>query len=131
MRALLIDTPNKQVIEIELSGDYSIADTIKAELFTAVGLDDYDTIYVDDEGLINGNPHGWFGVAGYPQPLRGLGLVLGCDDEGASIAPRITLDALRTRVRFYDDSELDTPESYAKFEVVTGIEALAAIFGKR
>lgn len=134
MKALFIDTPNKQITEIELAKDYDIAALIHADIFTAVGLDDCDAIYVDDEGLINGNPHGWFGVGNYPQPLRGYGLVLGCDDEGASIAPRVTLDELRAAVRFYDDSELNEPEAYAGFEVVgfnDSGQLLAAMFGHR
>lgn len=119
VRAYLIDTPNKQVVEVEWDGDYSsIREHIRAELYTAVFMEHRDTLFVDDEGLINGNPYGWFVIDGYHQPLRGYGLVLGTDDVGESVEPRTSLDALRAKIKFPDDAELDAPESYAHIEVI-------------
>ena len=57
---------------------------------------DPDTVYVDDNGLW-GASH-FFQIDGM-QPLAGRGLVLGTDDEGDSIAPTTTLDALWRRAR--------------------------------
>ena len=138
MRAFLIDTPNKQIVEVDYDGNYkSINKLIHADLFTVVYLDPSvmpDVVFVDDEGLINNNPHGWFKVDTYPQPLRGYGLVLGTDADGESVSPNVTLDALRARVTFYNDDELGDPESYAHFEV-TGFDSpdamLEALFGPK
>mgnify|MGYP006894092980 CR=1 FL=1 len=133
MRAILIDTPNKQIIDVEWNGDYkSIYPLIKADLFTTVMLnnDTQDVVFVDDEGLINGNPHGWFTINGYPQPLRGYGLVLGTGPEGKSIEPRTTTEELRTKISFPEDSELKDPEEYADVQVMsfnTAEEMIAAM----
>lgn len=120
MKAFLIDTPNKQIVEVEWDGDYkSIYPLIRAELYTAVRINRHgDSIFIDDEGLINGNPHGWFVHKDYPQPLRGYGLVLGLDlHTGDSIEPQVTLDELRAATTFPDDSDLKDPEEYAHIEV--------------
>ena len=106
--AYLIDPTTRTVTAVEYTDHYEeINRLICAEVFTAVSVpqDDEqpyngDTVYVDDEGLINNNPHGWFLLNGYPQPLRGKGLVLGTDSEGRSASPRVTLAALTARVSF-------------------------------
>ncbi len=121
MKAFLIDTPNKQITEVEYNGDWkTIKQHIHADCFTVVYIDPSvmpDCVFVDDEGLINGNPHGWFKIGTYEQPLRGYGLVLGTDADGDSVSPNITLERLQRMVTFHDDSELDEPESYAHTEV--------------
>ena len=135
MRAYLIDTPNKQIVEVDYNGDYrTIKEHIRADLFTAVMLEGGDCLFVDDEGLINDNPHGWIKLEGYTQPLRGYGLVLGTDKEGESIEPSATLEELRGMIAFPSDEELDHPESYARSEVISfnSPEAmLEALFGPR
>lgn len=137
MRAYLIDTPNKQIFEVEWNGDYKhINALIKAEIYTVVRIpENGDAIFVDDEGLINGNPHGWFVHADYPQPLRGYGLVLGTDDDtGESCEPNSSLEELRAQITFPNDDELDEPESYARAEVIgfnTMEELFANLFGTK
>lgn len=124
MRAYLIDTPNKQIVEVDYDGDYkSIYPLIKADLFTVVRLNEHgDTLFVDDEGLINGNPHGWMVFEGYPQPLRGYGLVIGSNVErDEDKEPSISLDELRAKVSFPEDDELMEPEEYVNIEV-TGFD---------
>lgn len=136
MKAYLIDTPNKRVSEVEWDGDYkSIYLAIKADLYTTVRVNPQgDSIFVDDEGLINGNPFGWFVHENYPQPLRGYGFVLGLDDEtGESIAPRMTIDELRAQLSFPEDSELKDPQEYAHVEVFgtdDAAEFIARLFGR-
>lgn len=121
MRAILIDTPNKKLTQIDFVGDYKqICELIKSDLMCAVNIDDNNTIYLDDEGLINGNPHGWFLIAGYPQPLRGYGLILGLDyNTGENVDTTIDADELRERMAFPDDSDLNDPESYANITVTS------------
>lgn len=119
MRAILIDPPNKAITEIDFEGDYkAICELIKADLMTAVNIDGGHTIYLDDEGLINGNPHGWFVIESYPQPLRGYGLILGTNyATGDNTACTLDIDELRARVAFPADDELAEPESYAMVTV--------------
>lgn len=128
MRAYLIDTPNKQIVEVDWDGDYkSIKQLIKVDIYTPVYITEHpnpDCVFVDDEGLINGNPHGWFTFDTYNQPLRGYGLVLGTDHEGASVEPQSTLAQLQARVTFYDDGDLKAPEEYVDVQIYTGDDAL-------
>lgn len=123
MKAYLIDPAARTVSEVEYSGDYHQITTYIAggfddcRLFTAVysailkedGSFDpakaYD-VFVDDEGLINGNPHGWFMLAGYEGLLRGRGLVLGHDGMGESIEPPVTLAELTKAVSFPTEAQV-------------------------
>lgn len=66
-----------------------------------------DGIFVDDDGLYKHNDR-FFLWKGYPQPLAGRGLILGCDEEGESIAPSVSLEAVRRSVRLgYMNFEVD------------------------
>jgi hypothetical protein len=114
MRAYLIDTPNKQITEVDYDGDYkSIYTWCNVECFTTVRINaDDDVVFLDDEGLINGNPDGWFVFSGYNQPLRGKGLVLGTDNEGESVEPTIALEELRSMITFPSDEEVGCVEPY-------------------
>jgi hypothetical protein len=106
MRAILIDPQNEAVTEVEYDGDYkSICKLIDAELFDCVRLGDgaENTIYVDDEGLLNGkrNTVGMFRVeGGNPAYLAGKGLILATDSEGESIGTELTLEEVRGWVAF-------------------------------
>lgn len=132
MRAYLIDTPNKQVIEVDYNGDFrTIKEHLRCELFTTVVVNDAgDTLFVDDEGLINGNPHGWIAFEHMPGALlRGYGLLLGTDHEGASIAPVAPIEWLRELVRFpgEDTPAPDTRQHVRGFDTVE--EMFDALFG--
>ncbi len=54
MKAYWIDTPNKQILEIDYDGDYRTIskEWLKCETFTMVAFPNGDALYVDDEGLI-------------------------------------------------------------------------------
>lgn len=117
MKAYLIDPTNRSVTEVDYSGDFrEIYRHIDAECFCAVYMavmDDegehdptkpYD-VFVDDEGLINGNPHGWFMLRGYPGLLRGKGLVLSHNDHGESVAPVPTLADIVRMVSFPSEAQ--------------------------
>lgn len=102
MRAYLIDPFAKQVTEVEYTGHYkNINEHIKADIFCVVGLDDGDSVFIDDEGLLcDQEEQEYFWVGDYPQMLAGRGLVLGTDDEGESVSPKCSLDWLQENVRF-------------------------------
>lgn len=116
MRAILIDPFEKTVTEVEHNGNYRHIyelishETMPVETYTAVGLnDERDAVFVDDEGLLKDDPpctH-FFLWKGYGQPLAGKGLILGCNDEGDSVEPTITLAQARAMVTFRDDIVLD------------------------
>ena len=97
-KAFLIDPVAQAITEVEFNGDYrEIYKLIDASLFTTVAITEDDAIFVDDEGLLQDGQR-FFMVEGYPQPLAGHGLVLGCDDEGETVAPRISLSELKRRI---------------------------------
>lgn len=83
MKAIFIDAENKTVEKIDFQGNYKdIQRKIKVSTFTCVGLnDDRDSLFVDDEGLINGTNY-FFHIDGMtPHPLAGNGLILGLNSE--------------------------------------------------
>lgn len=93
MNAYLIDPFTQTITQVEHSGNYrQIYDLIDAEGFDLARINEHgDAIYVDDEGLLHEKAQAFFHHKNYPQPLAGKGLVLGCDDEGESVAPTVTL----------------------------------------
>lgn len=106
MRAILIDPTNQTVTEVEHSGHYkAIQHIIDARCFDCVRLGDEEehTIYVDDEGLLNGKVReaGMFRYDGdNPAYLAGKGLILATDREGDSVAATMTLDEVKSKVSF-------------------------------
>lgn len=109
MKAILIDPFARTVEEVEYTGEYTnINEHIKAQYFDVVRINRKgDAIFVDDEGLINGNENQqFFGWIGYANPLAGRGLVLGTDDEGESISPSIDLETVRKHVIWMNADEV-------------------------
>ena len=58
-----------------------------------------DGVFVDEEGMLK-LPTEFFFIKGCHQPLAGRGVVLGCDEEGNTIAPTVTMDWLREHTAF-------------------------------
>lgn len=104
MKAYLIDTPKAEITEIEFDGDWrKIAAMISADIFTIVVLNvQGDVVYVDDEGLINGNDDKWFAYPTYLQPLKGKGLILGTGNMGESVSPVESIEHYKSLIEFYD-----------------------------
>ena len=102
MKALLIDPFMETVQEIDYSGDWKdIRTLLKCDIFTTVYFDDMstDSVFVDDEGLYVENQR-FFKLGGYPQPLAGYGLVLGCNEEGDSVDCMSTLEDVAKQVEW-------------------------------
>jgi hypothetical protein len=98
MKAILIDSENQEVKEVEYSGDYNqIYEYTKCQMFTVVRIDEKNDIFVDDEGLLNGTVFG-FEYDGYP--LMGNGLVLAHDNDGESVGTTLTVEEVREKVAF-------------------------------
>lgn len=105
MKGILIDPKTRTITENDAyNGDFrSIYPIIGAELFDIVHVTDTETMYVDDEGLINGNGrrNGFFYLLGdNPIALAGKALILGSNSEGDSTATTLTLDEVKAMVRF-------------------------------
>lgn len=108
MKAFLIDPAELDVTEIVIDDWRGITSAIgeKCQCFTVVptrSLGNNDTIYVDDEGLINRtfNEVGGFEVDDYPNPLVGRGVVLGVDrGTGDSVDATTTREEILSKVNF-------------------------------
>lgn len=105
MRGILIDPKAGTVSETDAyTGDYQqIYTIIGASLFDCVRVDDSETMFVDDEGLLNGNgkENGFFYVIGdNPVVIAGKALILGTNEEGDSVASKLTIDQVKAMVRF-------------------------------
>lgn len=102
MKAFLINPHDHTIEEVDYSGDYKqIYELIGAEIFDVARINEHgDGIYVDDNGLFTHSD--LFQTAGYPHPLAGRGLVLGCDYEtGDSTTPHVDFHWLRDNTKFF------------------------------
>jgi hypothetical protein len=100
MKAYLIDPFTKTISMVEYSGDYNeIYKLIECDTFTCADFNSFgDTVFVDDEGLINGKDQEFFLIGDYPSPLAGKALVLGTNQEGESVEPSMTIEQVAVRV---------------------------------
>lgn len=100
IQCFVIDPFARTITVAQYNGDYrSISKMIDCDLFTPVRINSKrDTVFVDDEGLINGKPQEFFLIEGYPDPLAGKGVILGCDSVGDTVAPTITEEQVRKMV---------------------------------
>lgn len=118
VRAILIDPFEKTVTEVQHDADdyrgiYKLIshETMPVDCFTVVRLDDVDSVFIDDEGLLKDPTH-FFLWRGYPQPLAGKGLILGCDEEGETIACAMTLEQAKANIGFTDQIRLSHFEDF-------------------
>lgn len=99
--AILIDPFNKTITEVVWNGDFHhIYQLIDCETYDCARINRQgDAIFVDDEGLFK-EEQCFFKHDDYPQPLAGKGLILGCDAEGESIMPSISLAEAQEKISF-------------------------------
>ncbi len=103
-RAILIDAKTNSVRFVEVGEYTDIYKHCGFELFTTVGLGNGETLYVDDEGLMNGTQYG-FTIEGYSQPLMGNGLILGSTASGNSKSTALTLEEVARKVQCFKRPE--------------------------
>lgn len=98
----LINPFDRTITEVPYNGDFHhIYEHIQAECFDLVRVNEQgDGVFVDDEGLIKEGPTAFFHIKGYPNPLAGRGLYLGCDHGGDSVSPYATLEEVRNSVEW-------------------------------
>lgn len=111
-QGILTFAPEQVVTEIEIEEGieaiYAALSTTErpVDCFDVARIGDAgDGIFVDDNGLMT-NPTHFFSyrpsgaVDDYGHPcLAGRGLILGCDEDGNSIAPKVTVEEVREAVR--------------------------------
>lgn len=121
MTAIMIDPFNRQITEIQITKDtgsiessmmhmQEIYSALNCDLFTVANYigGEGDALYVDDEGLLGDlDEQRFFMLTGdnvHHQPLAGMGLIMGTDDEGNSISPKITVERVREIIVFVPNS---------------------------
>lgn len=100
--AFIIRPMERTVQRARLYGGYkAIYKAGEYECFDAARFNEHgDAAFVDDEGLLHVNdPDNFFQITHYPQPLCGIGVVLGVDDEGESVEPHVSWDAFKGMVK--------------------------------
>lgn len=103
MKAFLIDPRMARIVALDYSGNFEdIYKIIHADTFDVARFNDQrDGVFVDDEGLLKSPTHFFF-IDGNVNLLAGRGLVLGCDEEGETAAPTVTLEWLKDHVGFIE-----------------------------
>lgn len=104
MKAILIDPFSQTIRPVEISEKNFLRDAysfINCDCITSAGeLQNGDTAYVDDNGLLIGPTH-FFRWAGYPEPLAGRGILCGSNREGESVDVKSTVEEIAANVKFY------------------------------
>ena len=103
-RCILIDVEEKTISEVYIgTGIQPIYDVLKCEMFECVYIDNVNTIYVDEEGLLNLTPNTmFFSFEGGYQPLSGNGLIMGTDENtGESVDTTLSVEEVRSKVKFH------------------------------
>ena len=118
-KAILIDPVTETITEVEWNGDFHhIYKLIDCDTYDVARINrEGDGIFVDDEGLFKERQF-FFWHSDYPQPLAGKGLLLGCDDQGESVAPHTTIEEVRSKVRFVIPLRINNELTWIPTEVM-------------
>ena len=103
MRGILINPSEKSITEVEVT-DNNHKTLMNCDLMDAIRLSPSETMYVDDEGLMDASKR-FFKFQGYIQPIAGSGLILACDSEGYDQPTGIKIETLENAVTFITDKE--------------------------
>ena len=115
MKAILINAKANTVRFVEVGEYTDIYKHCGYETFTTVSLGGGETLYVDDEGLMNGTDFG-FELEGYDHPLMGNGLILGCNlNNGESVDTALSLEDVARKVQCFK-----RPEGFSMFVRMAG-----------
>lgn len=103
----LIRPLERTIQRVKLDDYHGIYKWIAADCFDVCRLtQDGDYVYVDDEGLLKQQlRENFFQAATYPTPLAGNGLMMGTDDEGDSVDPKMTWEELK-RTQFFKQATM-------------------------
>ena len=82
MTAILIDVKTQEVKEVEHDDTLqNIYDLLVCRTFDVVRIDDVNSIFVDDEGILKDNLYFEYSASDRVFQLAGNGLILGVDDD--------------------------------------------------
>ena len=131
VRAILLDSINKEIREVNLGGELSDIYNLLGEgvrCFDSVNLGGNVCMYIDDEGLLkeayvdeDGTKHNMNGIKirGLDQIFMGNGLLVGTGSEGDTIDVPVVVSQVEDVVTFveYDNPE-DKPEAKMTFTIL-------------
>jgi len=101
MKAILIDVKTQEIKEVEHDDTLqNIYDLIDCRAFDLVRIDDVNSIFVDDEGILKDNLYFEYSVSDRVFQLAGNGVVLGVDNKGNSISATLTVEDVEGKVNF-------------------------------
>ena len=105
MKAIFINTKDRTITEIEGQfSDYKeINKVLESRYMThALELKGRDCVFVDDEGLLDETQDNFFYYEKGHQPFAGHGIILGHDKKGNTADVKISLDEVKSKVKFMD-----------------------------
>jgi hypothetical protein len=112
VKAILIDAYNKKIVETEAGGDdiSYIYEQLKCSTFQGIEIGEL-TVFIDEEGRINGTKRG-FSIQGWHEPVvLGSGLVVEYGEDGELVDVPVTVEDVERMVTFIDyDNEHDIPQ---------------------
>lgn len=101
IKAVKIDPTARTVTDVEIGkGLAATCAAIGCRTVTRVVLDDQNDLWLDDDGLLHNPQPEKFQIGDYPQPLAGIGLVCGYDEEGNTISATVCADQVRPLVQW-------------------------------
>jgi hypothetical protein len=95
MKAILIDAKNKQVLPVKITGDLASMYLTLGVDMVEIGWTDQrtgETLWVDEEGKINGTEYGFIIAGGLR--IVGNGLILGSDIYGDNADTKVAIENL-------------------------------------
>jgi len=105
MKGILINAFDETVKEVVMTGNYKeIYTLVECSTFDCADIDEDNTLYVDDEGLLK-ETNRYFSI--YGRDYAGNGLIIGNNDEGESIDSTLTVEQVKDMISFL-------PEGYKK-----------------
>jgi hypothetical protein len=127
MQVIKIDSLNKTISYVDIDNTLeSIYKHLDCELFTCpIILDNLDTLYIDDEGLLidNDDYKGAFYFNNFGQPLFGYGLIIGTSNNGESVNVLSDIKSIESKVSFISEETgryfLDKLKNNINFKIYT------------
>lgn len=116
IKCIKIDVDIKRIHEVEINDNIQdIYKQLQCDTFEVVGIDDFNDLYVDEEGLMKVNEESkFFMIDGYKQPLVGHGLIFGHDRSGNSTSTTFSVDEVRKRITFLTYKDVKYMEHYSE-----------------